>query len=113
MCHAMSSPSDDDNRTVVTLNCQRARPVVPVTTPCPHLLAAAAHHLFGAPMHEVLNAITIDSQHAIVDTGATSIFIMDSVDVNNKRIATHPIAINLLDGRKVRSTHVCDFNIPG
>jgi hypothetical protein len=81
--------------------------------PRPHSFVAAAHHLFGAPSHESLNAITIDSQQAIADTGATSIFIMDGVDVDNKRIATTPITINLPDGRKVLSSHVCDFIIPG
>ncbi len=107
MCHAVSYHADDDDRMVVTSNCQRAHQVVPVTTPRPHSLAAAANRLFGAPTHEVLNAITIDLQHAIADTGATSIFIMDGVDVDNKRIATHPITINLPDGRKVRSTRRC------
>ena len=110
MCHAITVPDDDDDRTIVTSNCSTA---VPVTTPRPHPLKAAAHHLFGMPSHEVLNAITIDVQHAIADTGATSIFIMDGVDVENKRIATNPITINLPDGRQVKSTHICDFIIPG
>ena len=38
---------------------------------------------------------------------------MDGVDVVNKKIATRPITINLLDGRRVKSTHVCDIIIPG
>jgi hypothetical protein len=59
-----------------------------------------------------LNLITIATQEAIADTGATSIFVMDGVDVENKRIANKPITINLPDGRTVRLTHVCDFIIP-
>jgi hypothetical protein len=110
MCLAVTVLDDDDDRTIVTSNCSS---FVPVTTPRPHPLTAAAHHLFGMPSHVALNAITIDSQHAIADTRATSIFIMDGVDVDNKRIATNPITINLPDGRKVKSTHVCDFFIPG
>ena len=113
MCHAVTSTSNDNNSTVVTSNCQRARPVILVTTPRTHSLAAAAHHIFGALSHKVLNAITIDLQHAIAETGAMSIVIMDGVDVDNKRIATHPITINLPDGRKVMSTQVCDFNVLG
>ena len=110
MCHAVNVPVDDDDRTIVTSNCST---VVPISCPRPHPLTAAAHHLFGTPSHIALNAITIDSQQAIADTGATSIFIMDGVDVDNKRIATSPITINLPDGKKVQSTHICDFVIPG
>ena len=110
MCHAVNVPVDDDDRTIVTSNCST---VVPISFPRPHPLTAAAHHLFGTPSHIALNAITIDSQQAIADTGATSIFIMDGVDVDNKRIATSPITINLPDGKKVQSTHICDFVIPG
>ncbi len=62
---------------------------------------------------EQLNLMTIAKSHAIADTGATSIFVMDGVDVENKRIATKPLTINLPDGRKVKSTHVCDIDIPG
>ncbi len=47
------------------------------------------------------------------DTRTTSIFIMDRVNVDNKRIATKPLTINLPDGTKVMSTHVCDIHIPG
>ena len=38
---------------------------------------------------------------------------MDGVDVVNKRPATTPLTINLPDGRKVASSHVCDIAIPG
>ena len=113
MCHAVTAATDDDERTVVTSNRHRDRSIVPVTMPRPHSFVAAAHHLFGTPSHESLNAITIDAQQAIADTGATSIFIMDGVDVDNKRVATNPITINLPDGRQVKSSHVCDFIIPG
>jgi hypothetical protein len=41
------------------------------------------------------------------------IFIMDSADVVNKRTALKPLTINLPEGRKVRSTHVCNIAIPG
>jgi hypothetical protein len=38
---------------------------------------------------------------------------MDSVDVVNRRVATKPLTMNLPDGRKVKSTHVCNITIPG
>jgi hypothetical protein len=69
--------------------------------------------LLGNPSNKQLNALTIASTHAIADTGATSIFIMDNADVVNKKIATRPLTINLPDGRRVMSTHTCNIVIPG
>jgi hypothetical protein len=51
--------------------------------------------------------------HAILDTGATAIFIMEGTPVRNKRVATKPLSISLPDGTKIKSTHCCDINIPG
>ncbi len=42
-----------------------------------------------------------------------SIFIIDGIDVINKRITPKPLTINMLDGRQVKSTHICDITIPG
>ena len=90
------TPSFDhpDDVTVVTLN---------VLMPPPVLCSFA----------NAMNAVTIARDHAIADTGATSIFIMEGVDVVNKRIATSPLQINLPDGKQVRSSHICDIAIPG
>jgi hypothetical protein len=33
--------------------------------------------------------------------------------VEKKRLATKPLTVNLPDGRKIKSTNVCDINIPG
>ena len=38
---------------------------------------------------------------------------MEGTDVVNKKVALRPITINLPDGRRVMSTHVCDITIPG
>ena len=62
---------------------------------------------------QYINAITIAPNHAMADTGATFIFVMDGVDVANRGVATKPLTVNLPDGRKVKSTHACDINIPG
>ncbi len=106
---------EDDDATVPTSNCSSR------CSPRPHRsalsqptsLAAAARSVLGHSSPEYLNAISIATTHAIADTGATSIFIMDGVDVVNKRPATTPLTINLPDGRKVASSHVCDIAIPG
>ncbi len=78
----------------------------------PPSLAATAQILFGNPMQQYLNAVTIATNEAIADTGATSIFIMEGVDVENKRVTKKPLIINLPDGRKVKLTPVCDITIP-
>jgi hypothetical protein len=47
---------------------------------------------------ECANAITIAATHAIVDTGAVSIFIMKGMPIKNLRWADHLITITLPDG---------------
>jgi hypothetical protein len=76
-------------------------------------IAETARRMFGNPMPQYLNALTIAASHAIADTGATSIFIMEGINVKNKRPATKPLTINLPDGRQVKLRHICDINIPG
>jgi hypothetical protein len=105
-----TSSKDDDNLTIVTLNHMHHWPTPQQVWP---LIAMAAHTLFGSPMPQYLNALTIATNQAIADTGATSIFIMEGADVDNKGPATVPLTINLPDGKWVLSTHVCDIRIPG
>jgi hypothetical protein len=76
-------------------------------------MAMVARMLFSSPMPQYLNDISIATNQAIADTGASLIVIMEGADVDNKRIAKDPLTINLLDGKKVVSTHVCDINILG
>ena len=76
-------------------------------------LAAMARAMFGNPMPQYLNALTIAAHQAIADTGAMSIFIMEGADVANKRNATSPLTINLPDENKIQFTHLCDIHIPG
>ncbi len=112
----LASLLNNDDVTVIASNCsnglhQSMSPLLPFVST--QLIVATACSIFGQPSHKYLNAITIVSTHAITDTGATSIFIMDGVDVVNKRITNKPLTINMLNGRKVKSTHICDITIPG
>jgi hypothetical protein len=71
---------DDDTATIATsnwTNCLSAQTS----------MAAMARGLFGNPMPQYLNALTIAANQVIADTGATSIFIMEGVNVDNKCIA--------------------------
>ncbi len=103
----MVTPEYDDNKTIITSNKTHKREQPPAT------MAATARKLFGNPMPQHLNAITIATNQAIAETGATFIFIMDGVEVENKWLTKKPLIINLPDGRKVKLTHECDINIPG
>jgi hypothetical protein len=64
-------------------------------------------------MPQYLNALTIATNQAITNIGATSIFIMEGADVDNKRITNSPLQINFPDGKQIQSTLVCDIIIPG
>ena len=58
-------------------------------------------------------ALTIASNEAIADSGATQIFVMDGIPVHNRRKTTCPLKVALADRRRVMSTHMCDIIIPG
>ncbi len=59
------------------------------------------------------SSIDIDDSHGIADTGATSVFVKEGIQVPNKQPATTPLTINLPDGTQVKSTHTCDVVVPG
>ncbi len=59
------------------------------------------------------SAMLIKLSHAVANTGATSVFIMDGTPTKNKQPAMQPIQISLPNGRKVITTHICDITIPG
>ena len=42
---------------------------------------------------------------AILDSGATSNFLLSDAPMDDERPAQHPITAKLPDGRKVKSTH--------
>ena len=102
-----------DDATVVTSNCSPPLPTHTTKARRRPSMAATARSIFGKPMPQYLNALTIAANKAIADTGATAIFILDNAKVDNKRIATKPLKINLPDGSTIWSTHVCDIQIPG
>jgi hypothetical protein len=51
--------------------------------------------------------------HAVADTGATSLFVMEGLKMSNVKIAKKPLSINLPDGEVLKSTHMCNIIIPG
>ena len=104
---------DDDDVMVVTSNRSPRQTTNMTAARRSPLMAATARTIFGTPMPQYLNELTIAANKAIADTGTTAIFVMDNVDVDNKRIATKPFKINLPGGTTIWSTHVCDIKISG
>ncbi len=57
-------------------------------------------------------AMKFTKTHAVADTGATSIFVMEGLKMSNVKIAKNPLSINLPDREVLKSTHMCDIIIP-
>jgi hypothetical protein len=55
----------------------------------------------------------LPTKHAIADSGATQIFVMDGTPVINKRPTTQPLRVTLADGCQVMLTHMCNIQIDG
>ena len=51
--------------------------------------------------------------HAVADTEATTKMVMKSTPMKNISPTTNPLNINLPDGMIVKSTHICNLEIPG
>jgi len=84
---------DDDDKTVITSN------------------ISGSHELCGVVMQP--KKPSIPPRHAVADTGATSVFVLKGTNMKNIRSAVTQLVVNLPDGTVVRSTHVCDYKIPG
>ena len=49
---------------------------------------------------------------AILDSGATSHFLIPDAPTINVRPATHPLHVTMPDGNSVHSTHTCELDLP-
>ncbi|KAL7483087.1 hypothetical protein ACHAW6_013637, partial [Cyclotella cf. meneghiniana] len=68
---------------------------------------------FSCASHANSINITLGTDEAIADSGATAHFLLPNVTISNKRKATHPLNITLPDGEVIQSTHVGNLNLPG
>ena len=57
-------------------------------------------------------SINIPKNWAILDSGATAIFVMQDAPIKNIQVATNPITVNMPQGAKERSTHTCELDLP-
>ena len=84
-----------NNTTVVTDN---------LSSKCQHICASSVH-----PRKPSIPII-----HAVADTGATSVMIMKKTpNMKNVSLATYSLTINLPDATMVKSTYICNLEIPG
>ena len=56
--------------------------------------------------------ITRVAKYAISDSGATGHFLVEEAPVVNKERAKNPIHIMLPNGKLIKSTHLCNLDIP-
>ena len=49
---------------------------------------------------------------AILDSGATSHFLVSAAPTRNRQFTTSPLKVRLPDGGYVSSTHTCDLDLP-
>ena len=57
--------------------------------------------------------LAIPKTHAFIDSGASSMFIMDGAPVTNIKTALNPLKVRAAQGAKIETTHTCDVNIAG
>ncbi len=80
---------NEDDNPVVTSNCSQKH--------------SSANSAQTAPEHQHYANMLIEVSHAIADTGATSIFVMEGTPMQNTKPTMSPITINLPDGKRVRT----------
>ena len=65
---------------------------------------------------KLLATIDINSKNikewAILDSGATSNFLVSDAPVTNIRPASNPLSVKIPSGQSVASTHTCELNLP-
>ena len=73
---------------------------------------AAANMLSAA---NLLSTITLTAENikewAILDSGATSHFLVLEAPTRHTEVATNPLIVRLPDGARVKSTHTCELEL--
>ena len=107
-------PHDDDDITVVTSN--RSDHKFDDATIFTESLSSfddSSNYESEQPTPNHSINITLGTQEAIADSGATAHFLLPNVEIANKRIADQPLNITLPDGEVIHSTHIGNLNLPG
>jgi hypothetical protein len=83
--------ADNDVKTIVTLNSSANKKCI----------------------SDQANTSLIKPIHAVTNTGATSVFVLEGTPCKTKRLAENPITISLPTVTKFTWTHICNIEIPG
>ena len=71
---------------------------------------------YAEAANSLLSTINIDNKNihdwAILDSGATSHFLVTKAPTKDRQIANSPLQVRLPDGARVASTHTCTLDIP-
>ena len=72
--------------------------------------------MYATAAQTLLETVNLDSRNihewAILDSGATSHFLVSEAPTSNRQIAETPLKVRLPDGAHVSSTHTCHLDIP-
>ena len=70
---------------------------------------------FAHAANALLSTVNINKENihewAVLDSGATSHFLVINAPVINKTPALHPISVSLPDGDKIRSSHMGELDV--
>ena len=88
----------------------------PVVVPDNKTMSTIQKSRCAEAANSLLSTINIDSKNihewAILDSGATSHFLVTKAPTRDRQIATSPLTVRLPDGAQVASTHTCTLDIP-
>ena len=76
----------------------------------------AGHSRFGYAANTMLREVALTSENlrnwAILDSGASSHFLLSTAPVLNKMVADRPLTVKLPNGDTVRSSHIAELDLP-
>ena len=76
----------------------------------------AGHSRFGYAANTILREVALTSENlqnwAILDSGASSHFLLLTAPVLNKMVADRPLTVKLPNGNTVRSSHIAELDLP-
>jgi hypothetical protein len=71
--------------------------------------------MINIPIMTMISTINLNQHNvhkwAILDSGATSHFLLTTAPTTNKKVALNPLHITMPDGDQVQSTHTCDLDV--
>ena len=90
-------------------------------TPKPHIRTPISQTCltkgtYTEAANALLSTVNIDIKNihewAIMDSGATSHFLVTKAPTRDRQVAISPLKVRLPDGAQVASTHTCQLDIP-